>query len=78
MQVEIIDNKKMVLLWRTTQEACQPIPEFLQVELAPLRLKKYKIIILTSGHDDLFESTLFLLKKNRMDIAIKEMAEETE
>lgn len=78
MQVEIQDDKKMILVWRSTQETDQPIPEDIQAKIEPLRQKKYKLIIMTSGQEDLFENSLYLLKKNRMDKAIKEVEEEYE
>ena len=34
--------------------------------------EKYKLIIMKSGTEDLFESTLYLLKTNRMKIAQQE------
>lgn len=78
MQVEIQDDKKMILVWRSTQETDQPIPEDIQAKIEPLRQKNYKLIIMTSGQEDLFENSLYLLKKNRMDKAIKEVEEEYE
>lgn len=78
MQVEIQDDMKIILVWRSTQETDQPIPEDIQAEIEPLRQKKYKLIIMTSGQEDLFENSLYLLKKNRMDKAMKEVEDEYE
>lgn len=76
MRAEINHDKKLILVWQTTQEAGLPIPEELECEIAPLRQKKYKLIILRSGTEDLFDTTLFLLKDNRMKKAEQEVKEE--
>ena len=40
--------------------------------IKPLQEKKYKLIIMKSGTEDLFEATLYLLKTNRMKMAQQE------
>ena len=76
MRAEINHDKKLILVWQTTQEAGLPIPKELELEIAPLRQKKYKLIIMRSGTEDLFDTTLFLLKDNRMKKAEQEIKEE--
>lgn len=76
MRAEINHDKKLILVWQTTQEAGQPIPDELECEIAPLRQKKYKLIIMKSGTEELFDTTLYLLKTNRMKIAQHELKEE--
>lgn len=76
MRAEINHDKKLILVWQTTDEIGKPIPEELECEIAPLRHQKYKLIILKSGSEDLFETTLYLLKSNRMKAAQQEVKAE--
>ena len=76
MRAEIHHDKKLILVWQTTQEAGLPIPKELECEIAPLRQKKYKLIIMRSGTEDLFDTTLYLLKDNRMKKVEQEIKEE--
>ena len=73
MRADINHDKKLILVWKSTQEADLPIPDELEREIAPLRQKKYKLIIMKSGTEDLFEPTLYLLKINRMKMAEQEV-----
>lgn len=68
MRADINHDKKLILVWKTTQEADLPIPDELEREINPLRQKKYKLIIMKSGSDDLFDTTLYLLRTNRMKL----------
>lgn len=77
MRAEINHGKKLILVWQTTQEAGLPIPNELECEIAPLRQKKYKLFIMKSGTEELFDTTLYLLKTNRMKIAQQELKEES-
>ena len=68
MRADINHDKKIILVWKSTQE----LPDEMERNIRPLREKKYKLIIMKSGTEDLFESTLYLLKTNRMKIAQQE------
>ncbi len=76
MRVDVNHKKKIVLIWKSTQEADLPVIDEIEREIAPLRQNKYKIIIMKSGVDDLFEPTLYLLRMNRMKMAQMEVAAE--
>lgn len=68
MKVDVNDIKKIVLLWKSTSEKNQPIPDEIQEQLDEYRNKKYRLIIMRSGSEDFFEPTLALLLQNRMKI----------
>lgn len=72
MRADINHDKKIILVWKSTQELDLPIPDELECDIKPLRDKKYKLIIMKSGTEDLFESALYLLKTNRMKMAQQE------
>ena len=72
MRADINHDKKLILVWKSTQELDLPIPDELECNIKPLREKKYKLIIMKSGTEDLFESALYLLKTNRMKMAQQE------
>ena len=76
MKVDVNDIKKIVLLWKSTSEKNQPVPDEIQKQLDMYRNKKYRVIIMYSGSEDLFEPTLVLLLKNRMNKAMKEAEQE--
>ncbi len=76
MRADINHDKKLILIWKSTQEADYEIPDELMSEIAPLRQKKYTLIIMKSGMEDLFEPTLYLLKTNRMKMAEQEVEAE--
>ena len=76
MRAEINHDKKLILVWQATDEVGQSIPKELECEIAPLRHQKYKLIILKSGSEDLFETALYLLKSNRMKAAQQEVKAE--
>ena len=46
MRADINHDKKLILVWKTAQEADLPIPDELEREINPLRQKKYKLIIM--------------------------------
>ena len=73
MRADINHDKKIILVWKSTQELDLPIPDELECDIKPLREKKYKLIIMKSGTEDLFESMLYLLKTNRMKMAQQEV-----
>ena len=75
MKVDVNDIKKIVLLWKSTNEKNLSISDEIQEQLDMYRNKKYHIIIMHSGSEDLFEPTLALLLKNRMHKAMKEEKE---
>lgn len=77
MRADINHDKKLILVWKTAQEADLPIPDELEREIMPLRQKKYKLIIMKSGSDDLFDTTLYLLRTNRMKKAQQEVRAES-
>ena len=77
MRADINHDKKLILVWKTTQEADLSIPDELEREINPLRQKKYKLIIMKSGSDDLFDTTLYLLRTNRMKMAQQEVRAES-
>ena len=72
VRADINHDKKIILVWKSTQELDLPIPDEMERNIRPLREKKYKLIIMKSGTEDLFESTLYLLKTNRMKMAQQE------
>ncbi len=76
MRADINHDKKLILIWKSTQEADYEIPDELMSVIAPLRQKKYTLIIMKSGMEDLFEPTLYLLKTNRMKMAEQEVEAE--
>lgn len=49
MKVDVNDIKKIVLLWKSSSEKNQPIPDEIQKELDMYRNKKYHVIIMHSG-----------------------------
>lgn len=77
MRADINHDKKLILVWKTAQEADLSIPDELEREINPLRQKKYKLIIMKSGSDDLFDTTLYLLRTNRMKKAQQEVRTES-
>lgn len=77
MRADINHDKKLILVCKTAQEADLPIPDELEREINPLRQKKYKLIIMKSGSDDLFDTTLYLLRTNRMKKAQQEVRAES-
>ena len=77
MRADINHDKKLILVWKTAQESDLPIPDELEREINPLRQKKYKLIIMKSGSDDLFDTTLYLLRTNRMKKAQQEVRAES-
>lgn len=76
MRADINHDKKIILVWKSTQELDLPIPDELECNIKPLREKKYKLIIMKSGTEDLFDSALYLLKTNRMKMAQQEVRAE--
>ena len=72
MRADINHDKKIILVWKSTQELDLRIPDEMERNIKPLQEKKYKLIIMKSGTEDLFESTLYLLKTNRMKMAQQE------
>lgn len=76
MRADINHDKKLILIWKSTQEADIAIPDELMSVIAPLRQKKYTLIVMKSGTEDLFEPTLYLLKTNRMKMAEHEVEAE--
>ena len=72
VRADINHDIKKILVWKTTQELDLPIPNEMKRNIRPLQEKKYKLIIIKSGTEDLFESTLYLLKTNRMKMAQQE------
>ena len=72
MRADINHDKKIILVWKSTQELDLPIPDEMERNIKPLQEKKYKLIIMKAGTEDLFESTLYLLKTNRMKMAQQE------
>ena len=76
MRVDVNESKKIVLLWKTTAEADTPVPEEIQEQLDGYRSRKFRIIVMRSGNEDLFEPTLALLLKNRMKKAMEEATAE--
>ena len=76
MRADIDHDKKIILVWKSAQELDLPIPNELECDIRPLREKKYKLVILKSGAEDLFESTLYLLRSNRMKMARQEVSAE--
>ena len=77
MRADINHDKKLILVWKTAQEADLSIPDELEREINPLRQNKYKLIIMKSGSDDLFDTTLYLLRTNRMKKAQQEVRAES-
>lgn len=77
MRADINHDKKLILVWKTAQEADLSIPDEMEREINPLRQKKYKLIIMKSGNDDLFDTTLYLLRTNRMKKAQQEVRAES-
>ncbi len=76
MKIDVNESKKIVLLWKSTAETDTPISDEIKDLLDNYRSKKYRIIIMKSGNEDLFEPTLTLLLKNRMKKAMEEASEE--
>ena len=72
MRADINHDKKIILDWKSTKELDLTIPDEMERNIKPLQEKKYKLIIMKSGTEDLFESTLYLLKTNRMKMAQQE------
>ncbi len=76
MRADVNHDKKLILVWKTTDEADLPVSEEIEREIAPFRAEKYKLIIMKSGDEDLYELTLFLLKTNRMKMVRREIEAE--
>jgi len=75
VKVDVNDIKKIVLLWKSTNEKNLSISDEIQEQLDMYRNKKYRVIFMHSGSEYLFEPTLALLLKNRMHKAMKEEKE---
>ena len=78
MKIDIHEEKKLVLVWKSTSEKDVPIPLEIKEQLDEYRHKKYRVIIMFSGHEDLYEITLPLLLDNRMKKAMEESVSEYE
>ncbi|MBQ8195694.1 MAG: hypothetical protein IJZ47_10045 [Oscillospiraceae bacterium] len=72
MTLNIDTSKKVIILWKSTAESSIPVPCEMQEKIDEYCNNKYRYIIMNSGSGDLFDSTLALLLKNRMNNAIRE------
>lgn len=73
MKIDINESKKILILWRTSAEANKTIPKKIQGLFREYRERKFRVFIMDSGSDELFDSTLLLLRNNRMKAAEQEV-----
>lgn len=75
MRLEINEERKMAIIWACSDESTDVLPPEITEQLAPLRVKyrKFKVVVMRSGTEDLFEPTLTLLLSNRMKMAEQEV-----
>lgn len=75
VRVDVIEEKKMIIVWKSTQEADKPIEKIVN-GYCEYRSRKFRFIVMYSGTEDLFEPTLALLSMNRMKKAMQEASAE--
>ena len=78
MQIDVHDDKKIAAIWLSNAEKNDAA---LRKSLEPIYKKyhqqKYLVAVYESGTEDLYESTLALLKYNRKRSAEREIAAES-
>ncbi|MGN1027126.1 MAG: hypothetical protein ACI4P4_12065 [Faecousia sp.] len=79
MQVEILDEKKLVCVWLTRAESAEAgLRERLKPLCEEYREKKYMVAVYRSGDQELREVTGALLRHNRKMLAEREVQAEKE
>ena len=79
MQVEILEDKKLVCLWLTRAESAEAgLRERLKPLCEEYREKKYMVAVYRSGDQELREVTGALLRYNRNLLAEREVQAEKE
>ena len=78
MRLDIHEERQMAIIWACSDESTEVLPPEITEQLAPLRVKyrKFKVVVMRSGTEDLFEPTLTLLLSNRMKMAEQEVKAE--
>ena len=80
MRLEINAERQMAIIWACSDESTDILPPEITAQLEPLRAKnkKFHVIVMHSGKDDLFEPMLTLLLRNRMKKALEDVREENQ
>lgn len=75
MRLDIHEENKIAIIWAASDENTDVLPPEIASQLEPLRSKhkKFRVIIMHSGSDELFEPMLTLLLRNRMKKALNEV-----
>lgn len=75
MRLDIHEENKMALIWAASDENTDVLPPEIASQLETLRSKhkKFRVIFMHSGSDELFEPMLTLLLRNRMKKALNEV-----
>lgn len=70
----------MAVVWAATGESEGELPKEITAQLAPYRekYKAFRVVVMRSGTEDLFEPTLTLLLRNRMKKALDDVRSENE
>ena len=77
MQMNVNEEKKMVMIWLTNAEKNDPvIRENLKPLYAEYKKKKYFVAVFESGEKDLYQGTLDLLAYNKRRSAELEVQKE--
>lgn len=78
MRLDIHKERRCAILWARTDEDTDNLPLEISEQLTALKLKdkKFRVIIMRSGSEDLFEPTLTLLLRNRMKKALNDVRAE--
>lgn len=77
MQMNVNEEKKLVMIWLTNAEKNDPvIRENLKPLYAEYKKKKYFVAVFESGEKDLYQGTLDLLAYNKRRFAELEVQKE--
>lgn len=75
MKLQLIKEKKIILLWKMKEEEKKDIPEEIQREINKYKEKKFKLIIMCSGKSDLFETMNELIIRNYKQMVSKSVGD---
>lgn len=80
MKLDIHADKQMAIIWACSDENTDVLPPEITEQLEPLKAKyhKFRVVVMRSGSEELFEPMLTLLLRNRMKQALNEVREKNE
>lgn len=78
MRLDIHEKRGIAILWTRTDEDANNLPLEITEKLSALKTKykRFRVIIMRSGSEELFEQTLTLLLNNRMKKALNDVRAE--